>query len=76
MQCTALHSEGVRTISASMINCSRRARAVNAFTPVHGEKARATDDFTMGHYMKVRATNAFEVLSEHTYSQWLNHLII
>ena len=76
MQCTAFHSEGARAISASMMNCSRRARAVNAFTPVHREKARAVNDFTMGHYMKVRATNAFEVLLEHIYSQWLDHLII
>jgi hypothetical protein len=58
------------------MNCSGRARAINAVTPVYREKATATDASTMGHYMKTRATNVFEVLSEHAYSQWLDHLII
>ena len=76
MQRTAIRSEGARAISASTMNCSGRARAVNAFIPVHREKTRAMDASTMSRYMKARATNAFEVLSEHAYSQYLDHLII
>ncbi|KAI0272803.1 hypothetical protein BGY98DRAFT_936644 [Russula aff. rugulosa BPL654] len=58
MQRTAFRSEGARAISASTMNRSGRARAVNAFTPVHREETRATDASTMSRYMKARATNA------------------
>ena len=76
MQCTTFHSEGARAISASTMNRSGRARAVNASTSVHGREARAADASSMSCYMKVRATNMFKILSEHAYSQWLDHLII
>jgi hypothetical protein len=61
MYCISLRrSEGNQCLYNELLWKSKVA--VNAFTPIHGEK--------------VNATNAFEVLSEHAYSKWLDHLII